>query len=281
MGLKKNLAVSIALLALAVLTCCGVAFAYFSSSQSGGDNTVNVGEFVFTVDDGGITSSESNIYFKAPTIINVPEIVDGIDGVDGMPGEADYDAKHAKYLVDHAKYLVDHARFLTDGDDKYFNEYAVPITIKITNNSRVKMRIVNISVEATTFVSTAQKTDYSKSMLSFVFDSNLGESADYASQIREDCDFPLIDGVNDLEKTKARILEGQKVKLASVSKQELNAKVGETESFLEFSSVAWLDYREYKKILDASLARPNGAINLRVSVEVEQFDEQLDRTVVV
>lgn len=145
--MKKNLAVSICMLLLAVLTFGAVSFAYFSDSGSGGDNYLMLGEFAFEAESSLTESTAAQL--KNSTVLNPEKIVDDPSNPDA------------------------HALWLSDGDDELFDYFCLPLTLTVTNKSRSDMRI-SVALQAS---SGALQPAYDKAVTYFILnDTGLSDA---------------------------------------------------------------------------------------------------------
>lgn len=260
--MKKNLVMSIALLLLAALTCCGVTFAYFNASIGGGNNYIEVGNFVFDA-----TSEIENIgdfRFKAATVINVPQIKDGAG-------------------------KQEHSDYLTDGDDTYFDDYVIPVKITATNKSITPMAIT-AKLAAVPPIEGGQIPNYTANgaFQYFVFDSEttkkLNDSSDknkYEKALREKCtDFEssLSEITDFFESTKRRLNLARLDAVSSMCTLPQNVLPavdisGETPKFssVELLGIMWLDWRGFKEALIGD--RLQGSLNISVTVTATQFGQ--------
>lgn len=258
--MKKNLVVAVGMLCLAVLTLCGVTFAYFTGNSGGSNNSLQVGEFVFT-SSAAFQSQNATCRFKAPTVLNVPQVTDG--------------------KVGDAEYLVKHKTYLTDGDDAYFNGYCLTVKVKVTNLSGTDMN-VNVALSAAgDFV--GENTAMVKYFVFNPADSalllgngNPAQAGKYAEKIREICSAaPLeagetADGLTPLAETELRLKAGIRVTDAELAATRLTAATAIDEPSkngqIELLTVVWLDYRYYKGAVAAS-SRAGGTVKLTVTVK--------------
>lgn len=233
--MKKNLAVSICMLALAALTLCGVTFAYFSSNGGSEAGYVTIGEFVFERTDevtGKSALTQQGTYrFRAPTVLNVPEVVS-----------------------------TDPA-FSTDGDDALFDEYCVPVLTTVTNRSRTDM---TLAVEVTARANNEDGTvNYAANgaVQSFSFDAAEtkklvagGENeGKYGGAIRAVCGPAAADtaGLSVFESTRAKLAAGQRLMAESLAGDVLHAYTLDADKTPVYAkaqilTLIWLDWRGYE-----------------------------------
>lgn len=258
-SVKRNLIIAIAMLILTTATCISVAFAYFTSSDDSGNNSITTGVFAIgrtdEVLDGAVSAAAAENYIiKDPTVINVDKI----------------DANHEKYK--------------TDGDDEYFDDYVVPLLFKIENQS---LTDINVTVEPTVTATRGGATvaDYSKALRFFYFDKEVSANlldnthADYgkyADVLRRECAAAstsldvsaatTIEGVTNLKLAagQAAIAEGLKS-----AEQTLKAATAENKASDEHKAtivaLLWLDWRAYNRVATASSDPLTVSINVTIT----------------
>lgn len=133
-SVTKNLILSSALLLLAILTCVGVSFAYFSSGNAGGGNSAEIGNFYLETafENVGSSSVTSEFIVKNTTVINPEAVTAPTDTT-----AADYDNLYSIY------------RYNGDDTKDNFNDLAIAYKLNITNKSNTDIYLsYNVSALA-------------------------------------------------------------------------------------------------------------------------------------
>lgn len=239
--MKKNLLFSICMLALAVLTLCGVTFAYFSSTGGSGNQTVTLDNYEFSVSSTAVQTLP-NLTFKAPTVINFPAVSAPVFD------SAAYDAMTQEEKAAYAEqYKAQMNVYKQRGDDALFDSFCFPLLISATNNSMATMRFsYEIKAAASSAVNIAPALKY------FVFDKAAtlsltegGNAGKYANAMHAACDDKSDGGESDILKiNEARMSAGLQQNLTSLSKD-----VYYHNQTVKTLVVCWLDYTAVREIL--------------------------------
>lgn len=230
------------MLCLAVLTFGAVSFAYLSGTDVGGGNTVTLGEFVFVGESS--LDGQTDLRLDTPTIIN-PVIIES-----------------------------DNANWATDGDDLLFDDFCVPVSLTMTNESRSDMMLsVDVSVTTRTLDPAYEKS------VAWVLLPEADETTaakGYAARIRE-----RTAPFEDKGKQDATAAEGDKLYLCDVALKTFEAanaaanadpqmmflpRVGSDGVFstVKLDLCVWIDYRAYKNV--ANEDGKSAELTLKVTV---------------
>lgn len=224
---KRSLITSILLLVVALFTCVGVSLAYFTANDSGTNNVVDIGRFVFNT--SSTLSATVRQGFKDPTVLN-----------------ADIISKPQKDDADYAARL---ALYNSNGDDEHFNDMCVMFTATVENDSET---VMDISCDLA--FSYADGTDVNGEFLYYAFDS-AAAIPDYAAAIRTSALAASADYVRTgvpLDDTVAMLNNG----LAALS---VSLEPGTSGAY---TFVCWIDWRLYSAVTP----RPNGAVKITLSL---------------
>lgn len=228
--MKRKLVAIIIILSLVTLTLGGVSYAYFSVSDTGGDQNITIGHFDFSVTradaDGAVLGKEAPLSFKAPTVINFPVVT---------------------ALTEDGSENPDYAAY---GDDPYFNEYCIAVTARVTNECAYP---VTAGFDVT--AASAGGADFSAAVKFFPF-AKTALTGDTAAELRA-----AIPPVTDAAKNPAENSEASRI--AALRDLAFDLPAGATG---EYTLVLWLDYTAMKAVTGDAFAAGTFTVNMRVTV---------------
>lgn len=242
--MKKNLLFSIGMLCLAILTVCGVSFAYFFSKGDSGSQSVTLDNYEFRV-ESTVVQTLPSLYFRAPTIINFPAVQAPV--FDTAAYETMTDAEKAAYTTQYNEAMN---LFKRRGDDAMFDVFGLPLLVSAVNDSMATMRF---SYEIKATATAASTVNVAPALRFFVFDREQtqkliaggAQEGQYAAAMHAVCDALDAGAETDAEKiTEARLSAGNLISSQSLSRDVYYH--GETAQTLIF---CWLDYTKVRQIL--------------------------------